>query len=164
MEVFVEVHHLLGVALGAVGFLEDVFLGFGVVEFRGSDIEREEDIFAEFVAGFFDGLCDDFEGGLVGLEDGRKSAFVTDCGGEPLALEDAFEGVEDFATHAKGFAEGFSSLRHDHELLNVDGSIGVRAAVHDIHHRDGQNFGVGAADVFVEGKTECLGGGFGGRE
>ena len=164
MEVFVEFHHLLGVTLGAVGFLEDVFFGFGVVEFRGSDIEREEDVFAEFIAGFFDGLCDDFEGGLVGLEDGGKSAFVTDCGREPLALEDALEGVEDFATHAKGFAEGFGSLGHDHELLDVDGSIGVCAAVHDVHHRDGQNFSIGTANVFVEGETQGFGGGFSGRE
>ena len=28
--------------------------------------------------------------------------------------------------------------RHDHEFLEVDAAVGVRAAVEDVHHRHGQ--------------------------
>ena len=38
------------------------------------------------------------------------------------------------------------------------------AAVHDVHHGHGEDLGVGAADVFVEGLAEGVGGGVGGGE
>jgi len=51
-------------ALRAVGFLEDVGFLVGRVEFAGGTIERDEDIFAELVAGGFHGLGDRVEGVL----------------------------------------------------------------------------------------------------
>jgi hypothetical protein len=43
---------------------------------------------------------------------------------------------------------------HDHELLEVDVVVGVRAAVEDVHHRHGQGDGVDAAEVAVERQAE----------
>ena len=40
--------------------------------------------------------------------------------------------------------------RHDHELLEVDAVVGVRAAVQDVHHRHGQHVRAVAAEVAVE--------------
>ena len=40
--------------------------------------------------------------------------------------------------------------RHDHELLDVDGVVGMRAAVDDVHHRHGQQVRVGAAEIAIE--------------
>ena len=38
----------------------------------------------------------------------------------------------------------------DHEFLEVHRVVGMRAAVDDVHHRDGQGDGAGAAEVAVE--------------
>jgi hypothetical protein len=66
--------------------LEDVLFGLGVVELGGGDVEGDEDVLAEFVAGRLDRLGDDFERGLVGGEHRGEAAFVADGGGEALAL------------------------------------------------------------------------------
>ncbi len=161
LKVLIEFYHLCGGTLGTVGLFENILFLLGIVEFGRGDIEGEEDVLAEFVSGLFDGGSDDIEGGFVGLQNGSKSAFVTDCSGEPLALENGFESVEDFTTHTEGFAEGLSALRHDHEFLDVNRCIGMRAAVHYIHHGHGQYLGIGAPDVFIEGEIEGGCGGLG---
>ena len=40
----------------------------------------------------------------------------------------------------------------------------MRAAVHDVHEGNGQDLGVGAADIFIKGNAGGGGGGFGGGE
>ena len=40
--------------------------------------------------------------------------------------------------------------RHDHEFLDVDRVVGMLAAVDDVHHRNRQDAGRGAADVAEE--------------
>ena len=52
------------------------------------------------------------------------------------------------------FAEGRRADGHDHELLEVDVVVGVLAAVEDVHHRHGQDLGVGAAEVAVERQAD----------
>jgi len=94
-------------------------------------------------------------------EVGGEAAFVAHGGGEALALEDALEGVEGFRAHAKRLAEGGGPLGHDHELLDVDGGVGVGAAVEDVHHGHGQRLGVWASQVAVELEAAGLGGGLG---
>ena len=69
--------------------------------------------------------------------------------------------MEDFGAHAQAFGEGLGAARHDHEFLHVDGGVGVGAAVDDVHHRDGQDVGVEAAEVAVERDAEGIGGGTG---
>ena len=39
---------------------------------------------------------------------------------------------------------------HDHEFLEIDGVIGMRATIDDVHHRDRQNTRRGATDITVE--------------
>ena len=60
--------------------------------------------------------------------------------------------------------EGGQAFRHDHELLEIHRRIGVRAAVDDVHHRHGQHFGVGSAEIFEERQAELIGGGLRVRE
>ena len=66
-----------------------------------------------------------------------------------------------FRAVAQRFPEGGRSGRNDHELLEVDGGVGVGAAVDDVHHRYGEHFCVGAAQVPVQGLLELLGSGLG---
>jgi hypothetical protein len=69
--------------------------------------------------------------------------------------------VEDLGAHAQAFGEGLGAAGDDHEFLDIDGGVGVGAAVDDVHHRDGQDVGVEAAEVAVEGDFEGVGGGAG---
>jgi len=59
------------------------------------------------------------------------------------------------------FGEGLGSRGHDHEFLEIDGRVGMRAAVHDVHHRHRQDLRVRTAEVFVERLVEGGGGGLG---
>ena len=153
--------HVGGGTPGLVALGEDVLLGFGVEELAGGDIEGDEDILAGLVAGGLDGLDEDFEGGGVAGEGGGESAFVADGGGQALALEDLLEGVEDLGAHAQAFGEGGGAAGHDHEFLDVNGGVGVGAAVDDVHHRHGQDMGVESAEVAVQRDFEGGGGGAG---
>ena len=69
--------------------------------------------------------------------------------------------MKDFASHSQRFAERGRPDRHDHELLHVDGGIGMRTSVEYVHHGDGQDLGVGPTQVLVQRQTACGCGGVG---
>ena len=58
--------------------------------------------------------------------------------------------VEDLGAHPQAVGEGAAPGGDDHELLEVDGVVRVRAAVDDVHHRDGQDVRRLAAEVAPE--------------
>ncbi len=63
--------------------------------------------------------------------------------------------MEDLGSHPQCFFEAAGAGRHDHELLDINIVVGMGAAVDDVHHRQGQLTGIGAADIFVE-RHACL--------
>ena len=83
---------------------------------------------------------------------------------KPFCFEHALERVKRFRDRAQAFAERRQAVRLDHEFLEINRRIGVRAAVDDVGHRHGQNFGVGSAEIFEQRLAERGGGGFGVRE
>ena len=72
-------------------------------------------------------------------------------------MKDLLEAVEYFSTHAETFTEGSSTYRANHEFLECDRSIGVRATIDDVHHGDREYEGIRTADVAIEGDVEVLG-------
>ena len=62
---------------------------------------------------------------------------------------------------AQRLLEARRADRRDHELLDVDAGVGVRAAVEDVHHRHRQDVRVRAADVAEQRQPGGLGGGLG---
>ena len=120
------------------------------VELARGDVQGEDHLLAELVAGLLDGAADQVEGLAVAAQIRREAAFVADAGGLALVLEHALERVEDLGATAQALREGGRADRHDHELLHVDVVVGVGAAVDDVHHRDGQDAGGGATDVAIE--------------
>ena len=54
--------------------------------------------------------------------------------------------------------------RQDHELLDVERVVGMRAAIDDVHHRRRQHPGADAAEIAVERQADADGGGLGGGE
>ena len=121
-------------------------------------------MFAGLVAGVLDRLEDRLDGGLGALEPGSKAALVADGGGEALLLQHGFKGVEGFGDGAQALGEGIEAFRHDHELLEINGRVGVGAAVDDVGHGDGEDLGVRAAEIFKERKADRLGRRLGGGE
>ena len=76
-------------------------------------------------------------------------------------MEHLLEVVEHLGAHAQPLLERRCAHGTDHELLKCDGSVGVRTAVDDVHHRHGQRLGVRTADITVEGHAEIVGSGAG---
>ena len=150
-------NHLFAGQFALVALLEDVLLLFAVVELARSGIECDGDLFARLVAGLLDGFENQLDGLGIGFERGRESAFVADGGVVTLLLEHAFEGVEGFRGPAQGFAEALRANGHDHEFLEIDVAVGMRAAVQDVEHGRGQDGGVDAAEIAVKGNLEGLG-------
>ena len=114
--------------------------------------------------GRLDGLGDQVEGGPVGGEVGGEAALVAEPGGQALLLQHRLERVVDLGALAQRLGEGGGADRRDHELLDVDVGVGVRAAVEDVHHRHRQQVRVGTADVAVERQVGAVGGGLGDGE
>ena len=95
---------------------------------------------------------------------GREAALVADRGRVALLLEGALERVEGLGPGAQRVREAGEAVRDDHELLEVDLVVGVRAAVQDVHEGHGQRARVDAADVAVERQAGGLGRGLGDRQ
>jgi hypothetical protein len=85
-----------------------------------------------------DGVGQQLEGRLVRAQVGRKSALVTDGGVELLVLQDLLEVVEGLDAPTERVPEGVGALRHQHELLHVQGVVGVGTAVDHVHQRHRQ--------------------------
>jgi hypothetical protein len=65
-------------------------------------------------------------------------------------VQDFLERVEDLRTVAQRLGERWRADRQDHELLDVDTVIGMRATVDDVHHRHWQRLRSGAAEIPVQ--------------
>ena len=134
------------------------------MELARGDVHGQRDVGAEGEAGRADGLADQVERGPVAVEARGEAALVAEAGREALLLQHRLERVVDLRAGAQRLRERRRPDRRDHELLDVDVGVGVRAAVEDVHHRHGQQVGVGPADVAVERQPGRLGRGLGDGE
>ena len=134
------------------------------MELARGDVHGQRDVGAEGEAGGADGLADQVERGPVAVEARREAALVAEAGREALLLQHRLERVVDLGAGAHRLGERRRPDRRDHELLDVDVGVGVRAAVEDVHHRHRQQVGVGPADVAVERQPGRLGRGLGDGE
>ncbi len=114
-------------------------VGALVVELARRRVERDRDILARAVAGRLDARHEHLQGILVGGEVGCEAALVADGRAETAVVQRALQRVEDFCPHAQALREARRAAWHDHELLEVDLVVGVRAAVEHVHHRHGQH-------------------------
>ena len=92
------------------------------------------------------------------LEVGREAALVADRGAEPAVVQRPLQRVEDLGAHPQRLGEASAPTGHDHELLEVDLVVGVRAAVQDVHHRHRQHVRRLAAQVAPERQPASVGG------
>ena len=80
---------------------------------------------------------------------------------DALVVEDLLERMEHFGAVAHRLAEARRAHGHDHELLQVEVVVGVRAAVDDVHHRHRQLHAAHAAEVAVQRQARFFGRGAG---
>ena len=138
-------------------FLKTYFLDGAIVELARGGIDGDGNLLAGLVAGGGDGFEDALEGFFVGFEIGREAAFVADGGGVAVLFQHGFQIVEDFDAPAQGLVKARSAERHHHEFLHVDGIIGVRAAIENVHHRDGKRAGRGIARILSRDTCRAAG-------
>ena len=62
----------------------------------------------------------------------------------------------DTGPHLDSLSERLGTNGSNHELLDVHVGVGVRTAVQDVHHGNGKDVSVGAADVLVERELRLL--------
>ena len=65
-------------------------------------------------------------------------------------MQDFLEVMEGLGACTEGIAEIVEAGRNDHELLDVQVVVGVRAAVDHVHHRYRQGASAGTAEILEE--------------
>ena len=58
--------------------------------------------------------------------------------------------MEGLRAVSERLGEGRRANRHNHELLKVHAVVGVLATVEDVHHRNRQALGAGAAEIGIK--------------
>ncbi|KAL2290733.1 hypothetical protein FJTKL_14732 [Diaporthe vaccinii] len=143
---------LVGDPLGGVrvGVLEVqvVLLLVNLVELGRGDVHGN--VHLAGVASLLDGVGDELEGLLGGLDIGGNTTLISDVAGglAVLLLGQALQLLVDLSTPAQGLGEGRSVGGDDHELLEGQAATGVRTAVEDVHERNRQDVGLlGSGEV-----------------
>ena len=139
-------------------------VGAVLVDLARRRVERDEDVLAGHVAGALDAAHEHLQRLLVGAEVGREAALVAARRAEAGVVQRLLQRVEDLGAHPQALRERRRARRHDHELLEVDLVVGVRAAVEDVHHRHGQDPRLLAAEVAPERQADVRGRGVRGGE
>ena len=132
-------------------------VGTVLVELGRRDVECECDVLAQGQARRRHCGRDELECRAVVRQVGGEAALIAEAGRVAVLLQHGLECVVNLGALAQCLAEGRSTDRRDHELLDVDAGIGMRTAVEDVHHRDGQHVSVRAAEVTEERKAGRLG-------
>ena len=155
-QIFVEANHC--------GRIEFFALAFQIVnavleELGGGRIKRQLHMLARAIACGLYGAHDETQGFVGGFEVWREAAFIADVGVVAGVFQCLAQRVKNFGSHAQRLTEGRRADWQDHKLLKVDGIVGVRTAVDDVHERHGQDVGVRAADIAKEllSARECCG-------
>ena len=136
-------------------------VGAVLEDLAGGRVERDGHVVARAVAGGLDPRDQHLERRLVRVEVRREAALVSHGRGEPAVVEGALQGVEDLHSDAEALREARRPHRHDHELLEVDLVVGVRAAVQHVHHRHRQHVRRLAPEVAPERRARLRRGGLG---
>ena len=151
----VVVHHLRGRQRLPLG-LQLVSLLFCVVKLTRCRVESQKDVHARLVSGLLDRLHDHGQGLFVASQVRRKPTFIPDGGGVSLLLQDILQTVKDLCPHPQGLSKALRTDREDHELLEIHVVVRVLAPVQHVHHRHGQQLGVGPPHVSIERKVDTL--------
>ena len=114
-------------------------------------------VLARLVASLLDGLDDAVESVLDAIQGGSKATLIAHCSAQAACLEQLGEVVEHLGTHADGLLLGLGTHGANHELLECDWGIAVSTTVDDVHHGNGENISVSAANVAIQWHVQSNG-------
>ncbi len=130
------------------------------MELAGRAIERDGDLRACGVARRVDRLQNQLDRRFVTRDAGGKATLVADGCAHAVRVDQLLQCMKHFGAVADCVGKTRSADRHDHELLQVEAVVGMRAAVDDVHHRHRHRHRTAAAEVAVQRQTGLLGGRF----
>ena len=108
------------------------------VELARSAVQAQRDLLARGVTGLVDCFENQLDRRFMAGQARRKTAFVADRRAHAAVVDDFLQRMEDFGAIADRFTEGRRTDRDDHQFLQVEAVVGMRAAVDHIHHRHRQ--------------------------
>ena len=111
-------------------------------------VERDRNTFPP--TGPVSGLEHHLDRPFAGVEIGRETALIADPRREAALVQDRAERLKDLGADLHRLGEAFGSGGNEHELLQVDRVLSVRAAVDHVQHRHRQRVGFLAAEVAEE--------------
>src|SRR6516164_3926688 len=131
-------------------------------ELRAGDVQPQVDVVSGAVAGPLDRLQNQAESRLVRLEARSESTLIADRRRQAARGQQLSQRVKYLDAVAQRLAETRSPDREDHELLDIEAVVRVRAAVDDVHHRH-RHYQIGRAsaelrEVAVERQARVGGG------
>ena len=133
--VSVEFDHICCALGRLIGFLENVSTVL-VVELTRRGIQSHPDLIPRLVTGGFNSSQNQVDRLVIRFQIRRKPSFIAHGCLVSTVVKDFFEIVKYFGSHPQGFRKARSAGGHDHEFLQIDIVIRVRAAINDVHHRD----------------------------
>ena len=88
-----------------------------------------------------------------------EAALVTDSGRESALVQHVLERMKGLRADPQSFGEGIRAGGNDHELLQVERVLGVRAAVDHVQHRHRKDVCADSADPAEQGHARmgCAG-------
>ena len=93
----------------------------------------------------------------------RKAALIAHRSAQAPVMEDLLERLKGLGAIAHRFPKCGRTHRDDHEFLNVEIVVGMRAAVDDIHHRHRQGHRTRTAEIAIERQSGLFGRSLGNR-
>src|SRR5690554_2433706 len=91
---------------------------------------------------------------IFGTIQGRsKTPFITNGSTQIAIVQHLLQCMKNLSTHAQSLTETTRTNGTNHKFLKSNGCIGVRTAIDDVHHRNGQRFGIGSTNVSVQRHT-----------
>ena len=123
------------------------------IEFAGSAVQTDKNLLSRCVAGRLDGVDNEFDSSFMAVNIRSETSFVTDSSRHAVSIHNLFQSMKDLGAAAKRFAESRQTGRDNHEFLDVEVVVGMSAAVHNVHHRNGQRKAVDAAEITIQRKS-----------
>jgi hypothetical protein len=74
----------------------------------------------------------------------------------PLSLNDFLQGMKHFSPVAHGFTKARRAHGDDHQFLQIEVVVGVRAAIDHVHHGHRHLHAAHAAKVAVQGQARLF--------
>ena len=153
-----QLGEIFGLLLRAQGFASAfIHIGALLEELGRGAIEAEIDVPARLEARLLDGFHDEIQRRLGARQVRREAALVAHVGVVAGILEGLLEGVEDLGAHAHRLGEAVGADGEDHEFLEIDGIVGVRPAIDDVHHRHRKHARLRSAHIAIERQGRGIG-------